>query len=208
MGSSLQSYQKEDLFKKKIYEKKEEKKEYMHEEKEYEKKKYMVHRLDIAPKVTIVIDFGTYGLALTYLVDGKVVSQTQWRSRKYRNNDKQKTMILIDDDGKVNQFGADANDIYLQLPGKQDNWMLFDEFVTALYDEFVFQDIQPHNKIDIKDNLIAANGKIYSSENIFIAAFKHIDNERKTYFRKNKIKAKSNQIQWILTVPVMWNDKA
>ena len=67
------------------------------------------------------------------MINGKIVTQTTWKSKKYRNNVTQKTSILIDDNGSVNQFGGDANDMYLQLPGKQDDWMLFNEFISSLY---------------------------------------------------------------------------
>ncbi len=50
----------------------------------------------------------------------------------------------------------------------------------------------------------AENGKEYHSQDLFIETFKFIDKERKTFCRKHKIKAKKNDIQWILVVPSVW----
>ena len=89
--------------------------------------------IDFTPTIRIALDFGTDGLAIAYLIDDKIIIQDSWKSQKYRNGVTQKTAILIDTDGRVNQFGQDAIDYYLQLPSKQYDWMLFKEFVTDLY---------------------------------------------------------------------------
>ena len=72
-------------------------------------------------------------IAIAYVINGKLIVQTTWKSKKYRHNITQKTSILLDNDGSVNQFGDDANDMYLQLPSKQNDWMLFNEFMSSLY---------------------------------------------------------------------------
>ena len=69
-------------------------------------------------------------------------------------------------------------------------------------------DIKDDRKIDIKNEMKAENGKEYNSEDVFIAVFKHIDKERKTFCRKNKIKGKAKDIQWILIVPSIWNERS
>eukprot|EP01083_Nonionella_stella_P079689 218766_1 len=65
-----------------------------------------------------------------------------------------------------------------------------------------------NNKVDIKSELIADNGSTYSSELVFIEAFKYIQRESKTFLRKKKIKVKKGEIQYILTVPAIWSEKA
>ena len=75
------------------------------------------------------------------------------------------------------------------------------------YADMTHEDIQEYTKIHIKDRLKAENGQKYNSEDVFIAVFKHIDKERKSFCRKHKIKAKSKDIQWILIVPTIWSDK-
>merc|ERR1719410_2082251 len=67
-----------------------------------------------------------------------------------------------------------------------------------------------HNKkINIKKELMAMNGKTYSSEKVFVEALKYLKTEAQKYFRKLKVgKPKDSEIQWILTVPAIWNDYA
>ena len=91
------------------------------------------HRIEFRPAISIIIDLGSDGLAVSYVVNDQILIQDSWKSKKYRDNITQKTAILIDSDGKVNQFGRDAIDMYLKLHTKQNDWMLFREFVTDLY---------------------------------------------------------------------------
>ena len=86
--------------------------------------------------MSIIIDLGTDSLAISYLINDKIIIQNKWKSKKYGSNVTQKTAILIDNDGTHNRFGQDAIDAYLEMPGKQDNWMLFSEFVSDLYGMF------------------------------------------------------------------------
>ena len=103
------------------------------------------------------------------------------------------------------------------------NWMLFERFKMHLYDsENTFSNIDVENidyifetdedieyKVDeLKQELPAANGMKYSSELVFIEAFKYIHQECKRYLKKHKIKVSNDEIEWILTVPSIWNDKA
>ena len=72
-------------------------------------------------------------MSISYLVNEEIIIQDNWKSKQYCNGVVQKTAILINNDGEVNQFGQDAIDIYLRLPSQQNNWMLFKEFITDLY---------------------------------------------------------------------------
>ena len=103
------------------------------------------------------------------------------------------------------------------------NWMLFEHFKMHLYDpQNTFSNIDVENidyifdndesidyKVDeLKQELEAVNGMKYSSELVFIEVFRYIHKECQRYLKKQKIKANNDQIQWILTVPSIWNDKA
>ena len=103
------------------------------------------------------------------------------------------------------------------------NWMLFEHFKMHLYDpQNTFNNIDVENidyifdndeSIDYKVNelkqeLEAVNGTKYSSELVFIEVFKYIHKECKRYLKKQKIKANNDEIQWILTVPSIWTEKA
>eukprot|EP00485_Elphidium_margaritaceum_P002287 CAMPEP_0202686228 /NCGR_PEP_ID=MMETSP1385-20130828/2038_1 /ASSEMBLY_ACC=CAM_ASM_000861 /TAXON_ID=933848 /ORGANISM="Elphidium margaritaceum" /LENGTH=702 /DNA_ID=CAMNT_0049340761 /DNA_START=32 /DNA_END=2140 /DNA_ORIENTATION=- len=64
-------------------------------------------------------------------------------------------------------------------------------------------------KITIKKELTAMNGTKYPSELVFVEALKYLKSEATKYCRKLKVgKPKDNEIQWILTVPAIWNDYA
>ena len=64
-------------------------------------------------------------------------------------------------------------------------------------------------KISIKKELTAMNGKKYASEKVFVEALKYLKCEAQKYFRKLRVgKVKDSEIQWILTVPAIWNDYA
>lgn len=68
---------------------------------------------------------------------------------------------------------------------------------------------QQQHRIGIKKELIAMNGKSFPSERVFVEALKFLKSEAQKYFKKLKIgKLKDHEIQWILTVPAIWNDFA
>ena len=72
--------------------------------------------------------------------------------------------------------------------------LLFEHFKMNLYG----------NNGDIKDTLIATNGKQYPSSLVFIEALKHLKEQTMKMFRskRNELKIKSTKdICWIITVP-------
>merc|ERR1719281_1916067 len=88
--------------------------------------------------------------------------------------------------------------------------MLFERFKMALYencDEGAVDDEKEPSKIKIKDTLTATNGKTVSADIVFVAAFKHLQGLAKKMLRKKKLRGiKDKNIQWIITVPAIWND--
>ena len=62
--------------------------------------------------------------------------------------------------------------------------------------------------MDTHDEIEAFGGTKYSSEKVFVAMFKHLKSESDGFLKKQRIKAKPRRIQWIVTVPAIWNDKA
>ena len=64
-------------------------------------------------------------------------------------------------------------------------------------------------QINIARELTASNGRKFPSDFVFVAAFKHIQQEAFKFLKKQKIKDITNdEIQWIITVPAIWNDHA
>ena len=76
--------------------------------------------------------------------------------------------------------------------------------------------LKDEQKVSIKDVLQASapNGRTIKSSTVFIAAFKHLQKEAKKYLKKAKVTKKifkncqDSDIQWIITVPAIWNDAA
>jgi len=98
------------------------------------------------------------------------------------------------------------------------DWMLFERFKMALYDDPKKDDKSPKNDENAKDKevegnlremLTAVNGAQYPSDKVFIEALKYIKSQVFKFFQKNKLSIDSiNDVQWILTVPAIWSEKA
>eukprot|EP01084_Bolivina_argentea_P021873 40658_1 len=181
----------------------------------------------VQPKfdVTIAIDFGTDGLGVAYALpnSNQIHVHDKWKTKKYGSIVKPKTILLFDDNFNLVNVGMDAKLVYIDLPNQRDEWMLFERFKMSLFEQHPEKNIQELNsnddmkqstaitdrKIGIKDTLTAANGKTVSSEKVFVAVFKHIQELCKKYLTKKiQIKNMYNNIQWIITVPAIWNDEA
>ena len=176
-------------------------------------------------KLSIAIDFGTDGVAIAYAYNNGVFPHTQWEySQLDQHTIKPKTQILLNEDGKKIAFGRDAQINYMITDNETSkNWMLFEKFKMHLYDphdtfnnidveniDYIFgvEDSMDYKINELATELEAINGIKYSSERVFIEAFKHIYLECKRYLKKNKIKVFDREIEWILTVPSIWNEKA
>ena len=59
-------------------------------------------------KLCIAIDFGTDGIGLAYAIDDKVLIHDNFRSRIYGYCTKQKSIVLLDQNGEMISFGSDA----------------------------------------------------------------------------------------------------
>ena len=61
----------------------------------------------------------------------------------------------------------------------------------------------------IKNTLTAANGKTVDADVVFVAAFKHLQSLTKKWLKQRKMRGiRDENIQWIITVPAIWNDDA
>merc|ERR1712130_382076 len=164
-------------------------------------------------KIRIAIDFGTDGVGLAYATSSEnVFVHENWGNGKYGRVTKPKAIALLDEAHKLLSMGMDATATYSSMPKFKNKWMLFERFKMSLYDnnhsDEKEQDSQ-HSKRGIKKQLIATNGKKVDSNVVFVAVLKHIQKLAKTMMRKKKIKGiKKGDIQWLLTVPAIWNDDA
>jgi len=186
--------------------------------------------------VYVGIDFGTDGTGLAYaLPTGEVFVHQKWKGYKRSVEVKPKTRILLDAQGAFLAFGQPATNSYITMGGGQSGWMLFERFKMALYEkkksnkdndhenEPEDEDGDQHDEneqqnddheqedeeVDIRDTLIAANGKEFPADRVFIEALKYIKSQVFKFFTKNKLQIENiDDIQWILTVPAIWSEKA
>merc|ERR1712154_488757 len=170
--------------------------------------------------VYVGIDFGTDGTGLAYaLPTGEVFVHQKWKGYKRSVEVKPKTRILLDGQGNFLAFGQPATNSYITMGGSsKTDWMLFERFKMALYDDPKKDDKSPKNDENAKDKevegnlremLTAVNGAQYPSDKVFIEALKYIKSQVFKFFQKTKLSIDSiNDVQWILTVPAIWSEKA
>ena len=169
--------------------------------------------------VYVGIDFGTDGCGLSYgLNDGSVFIHNRWKDA-CAADEKPETSILFDANFEPKAYGSKAKQTYIDLTNVND-WMLFEKYKMSLYTEpewkkEIKDKSQVLKRVDFVEKISANNqmGKTIETEKIFVAQLKYLFQEAMKFMleefkKKRKIKFKSNQIQWILTVPAIWNDAA
>eukprot|EP01084_Bolivina_argentea_P204172 348629_1 len=146
-------------------------------------------------KLCIALDVGTHGVALAYgdKKTKKVSIHHQLSTSRYGAETKARCAIIINQEGQVAAFGLAALTTYLDLPANWTRWMLFDRFKMSF----------------INNQVRATNGKTLPTHEVFIALFKYLKEKKiKTWLRKEGYKLKHDEIEWIISVPAIWNDNA
>eukprot|EP01084_Bolivina_argentea_P154050 268565_1 len=169
------------------------------------------------------IDFGTDGSGLAYaLPDGSSYIHNMWDNKAQQ---KSTTSVLFDDNGRAIKVGTGAQDMYLESTNPDNNWKLFERFKMNLYEEPATKEELKEAEIkmeyvELKEEIVTTNDSQIkeSSETVFIAQFKHLK-EHAFNFIDNHLRAKCPNlkgdvqkgwlnIQYFLTVPAIWSDKA
>ena len=65
-----------------------------------------------------------------------------------------------------------------------------------------------HQKTSINKVLTATNGLQMNSSKVFIQVFKYIHNNCLQWLYHKGLRYNDNEIEWIITVPAIWNDEA
>eukprot|EP01084_Bolivina_argentea_P293242 504299_1 len=168
-------------------------------------------------KAFVGIDFGTDGSGLAYaLPDGSVYIHNMWGDTE--STTKPKSSVLLDSHNSVICVGTGAQQMYLDCDAKT-GWKLAQQFKMELYD-----DKQPTKPLESKmnDNDLkqeSINEKsIAELSTICIAQLSYLKKQAFNYIKRKlskKIKElKGNpttgypEIQFFLTVPAIWSDKA
>ena len=139
----------------------------------------------------------------------------------YGPYDKSRTSVLIDGENQVQNVGGEAANLFVQAQNK-DGWKLFERFKMNLYSDPNWErsEIIPKskqlNKVDLEEMLIPTNGgDPYPSKHVFIAELQKLRKNAMDYLKMNfkqkkklKFAYTDDDIQWILTVPAIWSDRA
>eukprot|EP01083_Nonionella_stella_P079093 216771_1 len=174
-------------------------------------------------KAFVGIDFGTDGSGLAYaLPDGSAFIHNMWDDTD--PTQKPKTSVLFDNQQSIIRVGTGAQNMYLGCT-EDKGWKLFERFKMNLYEE-------PTNKsalkaaeskmdyVELKQEIATTNDALIteSSSTVFIAqleylkkhAFKFIDTHltKKVKNLKGDVDHGWPEIQFFLTVPAIWSDKA
>eukprot|EP01084_Bolivina_argentea_P021865 40643_1 len=172
---------------------------------EIQQQKKKIEKINNKFKFFIGIDFGTDGAGLSYYDGNQVYIHDKYGSARFGSTIKPKTIILLNKKkgGVFETFGMDAKITYMGLPSSIiKDYMLFEKFKMALYNE--------RQDADMVEYLTAVDGKTkYPTKKVFIEVYKYLHCEASKWMI-NKIggKYKANEIQWIITIPTIWSDKA
>ena len=171
-------------------------------------------------KIFVGIDFGTDGSGLAYsLSDGSTYIHNSWKD--VSSIEKPKTSVLFDNNGDVQCHGNQAVIQYISSMNNN-GWKLFERFKMKLYQsdpkwKSQIKTIKHHHmkKVDLREQITSTNNNNMTedSQTVFVAQLKFLKNEAMTFInrnfkRKKKMKFNQDEIQWILTVPAIWSDKA
>ncbi|XP_033742410.1 heat shock 70 kDa protein 12A-like isoform X1 [Pecten maximus] len=157
------------------------------------------------------IDFGTtysgYAFSFRHDFDSDPlkVSASNWTAgSRALVSLKTPTTVLFDEDQKFHSFGYEAEDHYSQL-AEDDNhtdWYYFRRFKMMLYGKDGKGGLS--KKIMLKD----IRDKELPALKVFSEAIKFLKGHLMKALEKRSTEVKDVDIEWVLTVPAIWNDPA
>eukprot|EP00483_Globobulimina_turgida_P008000 UN08016 len=131
--------------------------------------------------IAVAIELGTDGSGLAYAFpDGDIRFHNQFKSTKFGSFTKNKTHILLDEEGDFHSFGLDASYCYMTLPSKkQKKYALFQNFKMKLYHgNNKNSTTKQKQKSEIKNLLPSFNGHLQvPAEKVFVEALKYLKKE-------------------------------
>ncbi|XP_021360116.1 heat shock 70 kDa protein 12A-like [Mizuhopecten yessoensis] len=156
--------------------------------------------------LVVAIDFGTTysGYAFSfyheYKSNKKKVRTYLWPTGiGLEQSTKAPTSILFDSRQKFHSFGYQAEDTYTRLPDDhQKQWYYFKRFKMTL-----FKNENLNEMTRIKD----VTGREMRAMNVFSAGIKYLRDHFHEMLQERSI-FEEEDIQWVLTVPAIWNDAA
>ncbi|XP_071146940.1 heat shock 70 kDa protein 12B-like [Mytilus edulis] len=161
------------------------------------------------PLMVVAIDFGTTysGYAFSTRSDFfreplKIHANQAWNSgKKQLLSLKTPTCLLLGKNKETVAFGYEAEDAYaeLVLDNKHKNYYYFDKFKMRLYEN---KDV--NCEMEIADIV----GKKMLATEVFGKSIKALSDHFVDLLKTEGASIEWSEIQWVLTVPAIWSDKA
>ncbi|XP_056012678.1 heat shock 70 kDa protein 12A-like [Ostrea edulis] len=152
--------------------------------------------------IVAAIDFGTTysGYAFSLKHDWGKVLTNAWQGGSLLSH-KAPTCLLLKKDFSISSFGYDAEDKYSDLTSenKHKDYYFFQRFKMILH-----EDVSVKRHIQCQD----INGETIEAGIVFMHCIKYLKNHLYEEIKKSFLNTKDDDIQYVLTVPAIWGDKA
>nr|XP_034310091.1 heat shock 70 kDa protein 12A-like isoform X2 [Crassostrea gigas] len=118
-------------------------------------------------------------------------------SGEMRVSNKTQTCVLLDKDEKLVYFGFDAENAYNELSenGEEEDYFYFRRFTTIIYDQILTFDTE----------IADIRGRKMQAIKVFIHAIRYLK-DHLLKFMRTLTSITNDEILWVLTVPVVWEN--
>lgn len=153
--------------------------------------------------VSVAIDFGTTfsGYAFSFRHNKENIQTYLWRAQNYESP-KTPTCILFNPLKQFHSFGLEAEDKYgkLSRTAEAESWYFFKQFKLALH----------NTKTLGRQTVLKENGKKeMQAIDVFSESIRYLkEHALEQLARTGAAGISHKDIQWVLTVPAIWDDSA
>lgn len=153
--------------------------------------------------VSVAIDFGTTfsGYAFSFRHNKENIQTYLWRAQNYESP-KTPTCILFNPLKQFHSFGLEAEDKYgkLSRTAEAESWYFFKQFKLALYNTKTLE----------RHTMLKENGKKeMQAIDVFSESIRYLkEHALEELARTGAAGISHKDIQWVLTVPAIWDDSA
>ncbi|KAK3600060.1 hypothetical protein CHS0354_014075 [Potamilus streckersoni] len=152
--------------------------------------------------VSVALDFGTTysGYAFSFRHDKENIITSRWTGKDYTSI-KAPTSILFTAEKKFDSFGFEAEDNYAELSknGTHKDWYLFKNFKLVLINE---------KKLSRDTQIRDFGGKKMAAMDVFSEGIRFLKDDFSKICSKQFLVFDDSYVQWVLTVPAIWDDAA
>lgn len=160
--------------------------------------------------VVAAIDFGSHGSGYAFSFRHQFdanpidVSSPMWSPESGGDSVyKTPSAMLLDSNKNLVAFGHDAEDRYSVIceENEQNAWYYLKGFKMKLY-RAVLEEKDIRKDFEMTD----INGKAISAKLVIKLAIQYLRKHLLDQFEERNIGVKANDIEWVITVPAIWND--